>query len=358
MDNTITISNILKRLDRLEGYELPKYHKGAMIRLDRNENFFIDREFLIKIVIESLNEIDIRAYPDEEYLELLQALSKLFNIDEDYFMIGFGSDQLIDILTEIFARNNTVVSIDPTFSWYRLRTIFHGGTYVGVPLNNDFSLNLNELLQKSRNASLTFICSPNNPTGNQFPLTEIKSIIEGTKGLVVIDEAYVEFAEFSVYNLVKMYDNLIVLRTFSKAYGLAGLRLGYMIAQPEIIKPILKTAQYPYPIANLSAKIATKLIQNINTVKTAVNKLKIEREKLYNELLELDINVYRSNTNFLLFRSPIDPDLFENQLAENGIKIKRIKDILGQKDFFRVTVGLSEMNARFLEVIKNVKLKS
>ncbi|MGC8948408.1 MAG: histidinol-phosphate transaminase [Thermoprotei archaeon] len=352
--NNMIITNILKQLDSVEGYEKPKYYKDSMICLDKNENFFIDKKFLIKLAIESLNEIDLRLYPEGEYEELINALSKFFNMDNEWFMIGFGSDQLIDILTEIFAQNNMVVSIAPTFSWYRLRTLFHGGTYIDVPLNNDFSLNLNKLLEKSRNASLTFICSPNNPTGNQFSIDDIKSIVEEAKGLVVIDEAYVDFADFSVYNLVKKYENLIVLRTFSKAYGLAGLRLGYMIAQPEIIKPLFKTAQYPYPITNFSAKIATKLIQNIDVVKTAISKLKNEREKLYNELLKLNIKVYRSNTNFLLFRSPINPEIFEDKLIKNGIKIKRIKDVLGQNDFFRVTVGLSEMNAKFLEVIKNV----
>ncbi|MEM3832534.1 MAG: histidinol-phosphate transaminase [Thermoprotei archaeon] len=351
--NNVIITGILKQLGKIEGYEKPEYYKDSMICLDRNENFFIDKEFLTKLAIESLNEIDLRLYPEKEYTELVNALSRLFNIDKDWFMIGAGSDQLIDILTDVFAQNNVVVSIAPTFSWYRLRTLFHGGMYIDVSLNDDFSLNLSNLLEKSKNASLIFICSPNNPTSNQFPIDDIKSIIEEAKGLVVIDEAYVDFAEYSVYNLVKKYENLIVLRTFSKAYGLAGLRLGYMIAQPEIIKPLLKTAQYPYPISSFSAKIATKLIQNIDVIKAAVSRLKDEREKLYNDLLKLNIKVYRSNTNFLLFRSPIDPEILEKELIKNGIKIKRI-DVLGRNNFFRVTVGLNEMNAKFLEVIANV----
>jgi histidinol-phosphate aminotransferase len=348
------ITNILKYLNEIESYELPESHGSSILHLDRNENYFINNEVLTKIALDALNEIDIRSYPDEEFSELLETLSKLFNIDEEYFVIGFGSDQLIDILTAIFARKNIVVSISPTFSWYRLRTIFHEGTYIDVPLNNDFSLNLHEIIQKSRNASLLFLCSPNNPTGNQFPLDDIKSIVEEVKSLVVIDEAYVDFANFSVYDLVKKYENLIVLRTFSKAYGLAGLRLGYMIASPEIAKPIFKVAQYPYPIANFSAKVAVKLLQNKHIIESAINELKSERERLYNELLKIGINVYKSDANFLLFNSPLNPELLDSILIKNNIKIKRIKNVLGQSSFFRITVGLRYMNDRFLEVIRSV----
>jgi len=353
MKNKLMI-NTLKYLNEIEGYEMPELHGNSILRLDRNENYFIDKEVLMKIALEALNEIDIRLYPDTEFMELLEALSKFFNINAEYFVIGFGSDQLIDILTGVFARKSIVVSISPTFSWYRLRTTFHGGTYIDVPLNDDFSLNLYEIIQKSKNASLLFLCSPNNPTGNQFPLNDIKSIVEEVKSLVVIDEAYVDFANFSAYNLVKKYDNLIVLRTFSKAYGLAGLRLGYMIAPPEITKPISKVAQYPYPIANFSAKIAVKLLQNKHIIENAINELKKERERFYNELLRIGINVYKSDTNFLLFNSPLNPELFDSILVKNNIKIKHIKDVLGRSTFFRVTVGLRCMNDRFLEVIRNV----
>lgn len=353
MKNKLLI-DALKYLNEIESYELPKFDDSSILRLDRNENYFIDKEVLMKIALEALNEIDIRLYPDAEFTELLEALSKFFNIDTEYFVIGSGSDQLIDILARIFAQKGIVVSISPTFSWYRLRTIFHGGTYVDVPLNNDFSLNLHEIIQKSKNASLLFLCSPNNPTGNQFPFNDIKSIVEEVKSLVVIDEAYVDFANFSIYNLVKKYENLIVLRTFSKAYGLAGLRLGYMIASPEIAKPISKVAQYPYPIANFSAKIAVKLLQNRHIIENAINELKRERERFYNELLKIGINVYRSDANFLLFNSPLNPELFNSILIKNNIKIKHIKDVLGHSTYFRVTVGLRYMNDRFLEVIRNV----
>jgi histidinol-phosphate aminotransferase len=174
------------------------------------------------------------------------------------------------------------------------------------------------------------------------------------KSLVVIDEAYVDFANFSVYDLVKKYENLIVLRTFSKAYGLAGLRLGYMIASPEIAKPIFKVAQYPYPIANFSAKVAVKLLQNKHIIESAINELKSERERLYNELLKIGINVYKSDANFLLFNSPLNPELLDSILIKNNIKIKRIKNVLGQSSFFRITVGLRYMNDHFLEVIRSV----
>ncbi len=353
MRNRLAFS-MLKYLDIIEGYELPSVNNSSILRLDRNENYFVDREYLTKIALEALSEIDIRLYPDKEFIELLQALSKFLNLSEDYLVIGFGSDQLIDILARIFAPKNVIVSISPTFSWYRLRTIFHGGVYIDIPLNRDFSLNLDNILQKSKNASLIFLCSPNNPTGNQFPLDDVKTIIEEFKGLVVIDEAYVDFADFSVYNLVKEYENLIILRTFSKAYGLAGLRLGYMIAPPEITKPIFKVAQYPYPISSFSAKIAVKLIQNKHIIESAIDNLKKERARFYNELIKIGIDVYKSDANFLLLRSPIAPELFNSKLIENNIKIKHIKDVLGQSNFFRVTVGLKDMNDRFLEVTRNV----
>jgi len=346
------IANKLDRLNECEYYPMEDT-KNVILRLNINENFLIEGELLRRLAKEVLDEVDVRLYPNTENVELVKILSKYFNLGEDWFTIGCGEDQLIDILLNIFAPQNKVVSIFPTFPVYRFRTIFNDGTFVAIPLNHDFSLNVDKLIQEGQQATLMFLCSPNNPTGNQFSIDDIEKVVSNIDSLLVIDEAYVDFAKYSIFPLVKKYENLVVLRTFSKSYGLAGLRIGYMIANPEISKPISTAAQLTYPVVNFSTRMAIKLLQNRQIVEDAVNRLKIEREKLYRYLRSIGIEACESQTNFILFRSPIDPDKFYTGLKDKRIMIRDIGKIFGEH-YFRVTIGTEEMNQIFLNAVKKI----
>jgi len=350
--------SIRKRLSKLEETEYyPLEDTEKMIaRLNLNENFIIDGEKMRQLASEALEEIDVRLYPNTEQRELVKQLSRKYGLSGDHFALGCGEDQLIDILISVFGRRNRVISITPTFPVYRYRTLFHGGVFIGVPLNEDFSLNKEGLIKEGKRANLLFICSPNNPTGNQFPKKVIEEILSKVKCLVVVDEAYVDFAEYSVYPMVSDYENLVVLRTFSKAYGLAGLRIGYMIASPRVAKPIATVAQLTYPVVNLALKMATKLMQNDELVLESVKHVREERDRLYNELIKIGIDAKRSQTNFILFKSPTDPERFYNDLAKSGIVIRNSGMFFGNH-YFRVTVGTPELNDMFIQVVKKITKK-
>jgi histidinol-phosphate aminotransferase len=346
------VADRLENLNKYEFYPMEDV-ENVILRLNANENFLMDRDLLRRLAEEVLNEVDLRLYPNIENVELIKVLSRFLNLGEDSITVGSGEDQLIDILLNIFAPEQKIVSIFPTFPVYRYRTIFNGGEYVAVPLKPDFSLDLDKFVQEGQGATLVILCSPNNPTGNQFPIEIVREVVNRLDGLVVVDEAYVDFAKYSVYSLINEYKNLIVLRTFSKSYGLAGLRIGYMIANPKISKPISTVAQLTYPIVNFSARIAIKLLQNRKIIEDAVDRLKVEREKLYNDLKSVGVEAYKSEANFILFRSPIDPDKFYNQLYDKGVMIRNIGKIFGEH-YFRVTVGTGEMNQTFFKLVKKI----
>ncbi|MEM3404391.1 MAG: histidinol-phosphate transaminase [Nitrososphaeria archaeon] len=347
--------SIRKRLSKLEKTQYyPLEDTREMIaRLNLNENFVIDKEEMIRLANETLREVDFRLYPNTEQDELIRCLSEKYGLSKDCFALGCGEDQLIDMLINVFGRRNKVVSITPTFPVYRYRTLLHGGIFIGVPLNSDFSLNVEKLVKEGKETNLLFICSPNNPTGNQFSKKVIEEVLSSVECLVVVDEAYVDFAEYSVYPMVSNYENLVVLRTFSKAYGLAGLRLGYMITSPRVAKPIATVAQLTYPVVNFALKMATKLIRNDDLVLKAVKQVKEERERLYNELIRMGIDAKRSQANFILFKSPINPKRFYNALVKNKIIIRNSGMFFGDH-YFRVTVGTRELNDMFIKVVKRI----
>jgi len=346
------INERLEYLARCEYYPMEETEDVAL-RMNINENFLIDLNQLRKLAKEVVDDIDVRLYPNREQVRLVKALSKHFNMGEDWFTVGCGEDQLIDLLLRIFAPYSKVVSINPTFPVYRFRTVLNGGKFTDVPLNEDFTLNVHEVVEEAKNATITFICSPNNPTGNQFALSDIERILSNVDGLVVIDEAYVDFAEYSVLPLISRYGNLIVLRSFSKSFGLAGLRIGYMIADPKISKPISTAAQHTYPVVGLSSQMAIRLMEDWRIVEEGIRGLKIERQKLFLQLQSMGIEAFQSQANFILFKSPIEPDRFNEKLKAKGIAIRDIGDIRGDH-YFRVTVGSEKMNQTFVNEVKKI----
>ncbi|MGQ9781408.1 MAG: histidinol-phosphate transaminase [Nitrososphaeria archaeon] len=346
------IAERLEYLGRCEYYPMEDT-ENVMLRMNINENFLIDVDALRKLAKEVLDNIDIRLYPNNENVELAKALSRYFNIGEDWFTVGCGEDQLIDLLLRIFAPGNKVVSIVPTFPVYRFRTVFNGGSFAGIPLNEDFSLDLHRLVDEAREATVTFICSPNNPTGNQFQVSDIERILSSVDGLVVVDEAYVDFAEYSVLPIIGKYDNLVVLRTFSKSFGLAGLRIGYMIADPRISRPISTAAQHTYPVVDLSTRMAIRLLEDKQIVEEGIRRLKAERRKLFLHLRSMGIQAFESQANFILFKSPTDHEEFYEKLRAKGIAIRDVGKIYGEY-YFRVTVGTEDMNHMFVNEVKKI----
>jgi histidinol-phosphate aminotransferase len=324
-----------------------------LIRLNANENLFIPRSFLSELLKETADEVDMRTYPRLEERHLIEALSTYLKIPSSYLVVGNGSDPLIETIVTSFIRDSEqVISVSPTFGMYKVITMNHGYEYIDVPLNDDFSLDPDMLLAQVNNRTrLCFLASPNNPFGNQFEIASVKRIIEEFQGIVIIDEAYVHFAPYSFIDLIEDYDNLILLRTFSKAFGLAGLRVGYSIAQPEI-SSVLKKIQLPFNCNKLSLVIARRILGQSKIVNESVQQIIRERDKLFTDLKKITgVRPVPSDANFILFSTQKDPEKIYSDLQNRGILIRIYRNIVDQRTFLRVTVGPPEINQRFIEAL-------
>ena len=222
-------------------------------------------------------------------------------------------------------------------------------------MNRDLTLPVENILAHSKDASILFVCSPNNPTGHQFIARDITRACDEFEGLVVLDEAYVEFTHGTLAQEVARRKNMVVLRTFSKAFALANLRLGYIIANPEWAPLFRDRVQYPYPINSIAANMAIQLLQNFQLVKGCVESIKKERKWLLEQLREINgINALDSQTNFILVNLPANLEKVHGQLLDRGIATKKIGQVLDLPNCIRVTVGTREMNTTFLEALREV----
>ena len=295
-------------------------------------------------------------YPDPEQRELRKALEKYTGLGRQYIVCGMGSDELIDLILRLFLKpGDEVINCPPTFGMYPFSTDVCGGRVIDVPRTEDFALDMagiKRALAKSTKA--IFVASPNNPTGTTTTDKEILELIE-TEKIVVVDEAYFEFSNITVANLVPAYPNLIVLRTFSKWAGLAGLRIGYGILPVEIAGYLMKIKQ-PYN-ANVAAQAAVLAsLADIEHLLSNVAKIVIERERLFGKLKELDwLRPYPSQGNFILCSLPKGKAKETwHQLQKKGISVRHF-DTPRLKDCLRISVGRPEDTNAVIKVLKEVK---
>jgi histidinol-phosphate aminotransferase len=238
---------------------------------------------------------------------------------------------------------------------YRLRVELAGGRLIEVPLQRDFSLDAPRLVSAAdeSRASVMFLCSPNNPTANQFSEAAIVHVLSRYRGLVLLDEAYVEFAERSVVPLVREYPNLAVMRTFSKAFGIAGARLGYMIANPKLSKMFSDKVQMPYPISRFTARLGIECLRNLKAMQDSISKMKQERSWLIGQLRRLEgLRVFDSETNFVLLSTSRESSKISAKLRSLGVSVKAFGDVLDFRGCLRVTVGTRRMNEKLLGALE------
>jgi histidinol-phosphate aminotransferase len=260
----------------------------------------------------------------------------------------------MDRITRLFLeKGDKAVTFAPTFSVFRYCVKYQGAEYVAVPLQKGFKLDVQAMRKAfTPEAKLLYLCSPNNPTGNQFGLDEVEALIEEFPGIVLVDEAYGEYADYSVVPLIGKYENLVVLRTFSKAFGLAGLRLGYAVANPLLARAVNKIPA-PYAINSVTLTMGRNLLENVGVMREAVAALKAERGKLINALNEIrGVEAFDSRANFVLFNTvkPFE-DIYVNML-KRGLVIKKLGKLLEYENCLRTTVGLPDMNAKLLTALK------
>lgn len=328
-----------------------------IVKLDSNENFFIPKDRLVGFMKEVAEECDPRIYPQEEEYMLKEKLGDYLNVPTDHIIIGNGGDELIQLIVRLFLeKSDQALSVTPTFPMYKHIISLLGAEYREAPLKEDFALDAERIsTMNTPETRLLFLCSPNNPTANQFGIDEIQFLVEEFSGLVVVDEAYVEFAEYSMAPLLDKSENLMVLRTFSKAFGLAGLRLGYGLANSDLITTLSKRVQLPYPLSSFVLRMGLKLLENSDIVEKTVKQLKVEREKLIKKLNEVNgLKTFDSQTNFVLFQTNKRSNEVYQNLLSRGIIIKNLGKILHLNNCLRTTVGLPKMNAKLLKALEKI----
>lgn len=327
-----------------------------IVKLNSNENFFISKDKLLEFLKEITEEYDPRIYPQEEY-KLKEKLGDYLNVPADRIVIGNGGDELIERITRLFLeKGDQVLSVTPTFAFYKHCASLLGAKYLEAPLKKDFTLDTEQILAMiTPKTRLLFLCSPNNPTANQFKKSEIQFLIKEFPGVVVVDEAYVEFAEYSMAPLLDKFENLIVLRTFSKAFGLAGLRLGYVAANSDVATTLSKKAQQPYPVNSIALRMGLKLLANIGIMKKAWEQMKVERGALIRELNEINgVKAFDSQTNFVFFQTSKQSSEVYQGLLSQGVFVKNLGRIINLPNCFRTTVGLPKMNIKLLKALKKI----
>lgn len=354
------LKNVLKTLSKLEPYTFPEMwnnkleYAERLIKLDANENYFIPKDLISRVLQEVASEVDLRFYPTIEYKQLVELLAEKLKVPSECIALGSGSSQLIDAIIYSFAKiKGKVISLKPSFSLYRMRSKVHNVKFVEVSLNDDFSMNTKSILKVAGRSGVIFICSPNNPTGNQFSQESVLNIVESFPGLVLLDEAYVDFADFSLITKTLEYQNLAVLRSFSKSYGLAGGRLGYLVASPELIELLRSRILRPYNVSSIILKTALKLLENHDAFVPYIEMLKNERERFQRKLNNLNgIKAFDSKANFILINVLKDDGSLGDKLASRGIYIRKVGKIFADGFAYRITVGLPEMNDRLIEELK------
>lgn len=329
----------------LEPYSVPDV--TYEIKLDAMENPYDVPPPLKKKIIRQLSTAAFNRYPDGRALALRKAIADYVHVPMDCILLGNGSDELIlAILLSFGGWGRRIVYPIPTFSIYGILTQVTGGIKREVFLEEDFPLRARKILREY--PDIVFIAYPNNPTGNCFDHNEIMEIIKTSRGLVVIDEAYFEFSQKTFLPSLKEYENVIVLRTFSKAFGLAGLRLGYMIASPAVIREVAKV-KLPYNVNTLSQQTACILLKNVRAVNRFVRKIRQERLQVQKELKSM-VRTFPSETNFIFFQHERVQELYA-YLLKKKILIRNFSENY-LKDYARVTIGTPQENKKFLMEMK------
>ncbi|MGI0037921.1 MAG: histidinol-phosphate transaminase [Nitrososphaera sp.] len=342
----------IKRISKLARYAPPEKIEGA-IKLDSNENFALDAIFVRDIAQQAAAQVDLREYPIDQLSQLYTQLGRYAGIDEKCVAAGSGSDQVIELLLATLGCKSATV-FAPTFSYFVNRCELHGIKVVKVPLSRNFQLSSDAFVKSARKSDLAYICSPNNPTGNQFDRQTVIEVLDSLEDkLVLVDEAYVDFADYSLSNEATKRDNVIVLRTLSKAFGLAGARVGYMAANEKFTKIFRSTIQSPYPISVLSLAIASGVLARLEQVKNTISMVRKERERVVERLSGIGkIRTFRSDANFVFIEAGTSYGLISTELASAGIVVKLIGNVSGHKGCMRVTIGTPEVNDRFLQTVE------
>jgi|Deesub1362A_J573_1020465.scaffolds.fasta_scaffold00191_45 histidinol-phosphate aminotransferase len=323
-----------------------------IIKLASNENPYGPSQKVIRALKDHLNNLNV--YPRIDIPELRDKIGEYTGVDRDQVVLGAGVDGVLETLFKLFIRKGDEVIIpSPTFPYYEILSAIYGGMSKYEGRNENYDIDPDRIVADvTSRTKLIILCSPNNPTGNSIPNNVLKEILERVHCMVVVDEAYAEFADWNALELVSSYENLIITRTFSKAFGLAGLRIGYGLL-PEWLVPEYMKINPPFSTGNLAIGGAMAALEDVKYMKSIVRIIKKERERLIKELC---IHTYPSQGNFLMADvSPFSSSEFTETLMKKGVIIRDLKRFRGAGTTkIRISVGKPEENDLLIKSIKEI----
>ncbi|MDI9643887.1 MAG: histidinol-phosphate transaminase [Candidatus Verstraetearchaeota archaeon] len=329
------------------------------VRMGLNENLLVNRFFSDTLLFEAVKRLDVREYPPPKGWTAVRAIAEEMGVWEDEVLVGNGSDEILDLVAKVFLSSDgcEALIVDPTFEMYRFYALLAGGRARQVLTSRDFRLNADSVLSEiGEDTKVIFICSPNNPTGRQFDRDEVLRVVEESGRIVVLDEAYVDFAPYSLSGECTKYENLLVLRTFSKAFGIAALRAGYCLGNSRIIE-WLRAAQSPFSVNSAAQQMVRLVLENRKVYDSFVKQVIEERNYLTAELeMVPGVEAYESDANFILFRLPDSAPSKEvvRRLSESGLEVRDRGSLPLLENCVRVTVSTRENNLKFIERLKEV----
>ncbi|MDA8734129.1 histidinol-phosphate transaminase [Flavobacteriaceae bacterium] len=307
---------------------------------------------------ESPFENGINRYPDNKHKNLKTVISKIKNINVNQVVFGNGTDEILDLIVRVFCNPNEdkIITLPPTYGMYDVIAKTNGIENIEIPLKSDFSIDSERILDlKTSNIKILFLCSPNSPTGNSFEINLLDNLIKKFNGIVVVDEAYIDFSsQKSLTNLIDKYENLIITQTMSKAYGMAGIRLGMGISNNKIISYINKIKP-PYNVNTLTENKALEELNKIDEVKKNIDLVLNQRKLLLSSLEKLDFveKIYKSDANFLLVKVD-NADLRYNQLLDKGIIVRNRSNQPLCQNCLRITIGTKIENNSLIKTLNEL----
>ena len=338
--NNNYVSYFRPDIEAMSGYapgEQPK--AGKVIKLNTNESPFPPSP-MVRKALDEFNTDLLRLYPNPVSADFRAEVSAMYGYTADNIITGNGSDDLLTILTRCFSdASHPVACFDPSYSLYPTLAELQGAECIKIPLTEDFDIPENVLEQAER-ANLFFIACPNAPTGNRFAREKLEKICANFKGIVVLDEAYADFAEQNCIDMVRKYANTVVTRTFSKSRSLAGLRFSYAVAHPKLIEGMMKMKD-SYNVSMLAQKLALASLRDMEYFNDSVEKIKQNRKLLAEKLAELGFTVLPSETNFLFVIPPVNAADYFNALKKRNIFIRYFA-MERTCRYVRITVGAQE----------------
>ena len=322
-----------------------EFNGDADVYLDANENPF---------------ENGYNRYPDPLQIKVKERLAAIKNTKVENIILGNGSDEIIDLLIRACCEpgKDAILLAEPTYGMYGVCAQVNNVAVKKISLTKEFQLDWNAIHQVDfANIKITFICSPNNPSGNLLKKEDVISLIKQSKGIVVVDEAYIDFANDEGFlPMLNQFPNLVIMQTFSKAWGMAGLRLGIGYASTELIT-ILNKIKYPYNINTFTQNFALQQLSQVENIRKQVNEILTEREKLKLDLVNLPsvLNIYPSDANFLLVKVN-DARKMYLRLQQQGIIVRDRSNVILCDDCLRITIGTVDENKKLIEAIKDFSL--